>query len=103
MGVAGNAFRECHGDANFILQEGASYQSIPGHPRWGFAPIAMAWPRPRRGRRSLSQNDALTAWAIIGFDNLSLVASESVCCGVLEGGRSWPADLAGDCHARFAN
>jgi two-component system, cell cycle response regulator CtrA len=34
------------------------------------------------GRRSLSQNDALTAWAIMGFDNLSLVASKSVCCGV---------------------
>ena len=57
----------------------------------------------RAKRCSLSQNDALTAWAIIGFDNLSLVASELVCCGVLEGGRSWPADLAGDCHARFAN
>ena len=26
------------GDSNFTLQEGASYQSIPGHPRWGLAP-----------------------------------------------------------------
>jgi hypothetical protein len=56
------------------------------------------------GRCILSQNDAPTAWAIMGFDNLSLVASESVCCGVLEGGRSSPADLAGGfAHARFAN
>jgi hypothetical protein len=43
VGVAGNQCRECHGDANFTLQEGASYQSIPGHPRWGLAPIEMAW------------------------------------------------------------
>ena len=53
------------------------------------------------GRGSLSQNDALTAWAIMGFDNLSLVASESVCCGVLEDGRSWPADLAGGLPCAF--
>jgi hypothetical protein len=25
------------------LHEGASYQSIPGHPRWMMAPIEMAW------------------------------------------------------------
>jgi len=43
VGVAGGACRECHGDANFTVQEGASYQSIPGHPRWGLAPIEMAW------------------------------------------------------------
>ena len=43
VGVAGSVCRECHGEANFTVQEGASYQSIPGHPRWGLAPIEMAW------------------------------------------------------------
>ena len=43
VGVAGGACRECHGEANFTVKEGASYQSIPGHPRWGLAPIEMAW------------------------------------------------------------
>jgi hypothetical protein len=43
VGVAGNQCRECHTDANFTLDEGASYRSIPGHPRWGLAPIEMAW------------------------------------------------------------
>jgi Cytochrome c554 and c-prime len=33
----------CHTDRNFTLQERASYQSIPGHPRWLMAPIEMAW------------------------------------------------------------
>jgi hypothetical protein len=33
----------CHTDRNFTLHEGASYQSIPGHPRWMMAPIEMAW------------------------------------------------------------
>jgi hypothetical protein len=33
----------CHTDHNFTLHEGASYQSIPGHPRWMMAPIEMAW------------------------------------------------------------
>ncbi len=33
----------CHHDANFTLQEAASYQSIPGHPRWNLAPLSMAW------------------------------------------------------------
>ena len=36
--------RPCHSDRNFTLSIGeASYQSIPGHPRWGLAPIEMAW------------------------------------------------------------
>jgi hypothetical protein len=31
-------------DKNFPLSVGeASYQSIPGHPRWGLAPIEMSW------------------------------------------------------------
>lgn len=33
----------CHTEHNFTLHEGANYQSIPGHPRWGFAPLSMAW------------------------------------------------------------
>ena len=33
----------CHTDRNFTLMERASYQSIPGHPRWDMAPIEMAW------------------------------------------------------------
>jgi hypothetical protein len=78
---AGSACRECHGDANFAIQEGASYQTIPGHPRWGLAPIEMAWQGKtlgeicrqlkdpgRNGGRSLAllqehaANDDLVAW-----------------------------------------
>jgi hypothetical protein len=34
----------CHTDKNFTLTtDGASYRSIPGHPRWSVAPIEMAW------------------------------------------------------------
>ena len=33
----------CHTEHNFTLTEAASYKSIPGHPRWGLAPIEMAW------------------------------------------------------------
>jgi hypothetical protein len=81
VGVAGGACRECHGDANFTVQEGASYQSIPGHPRWGLAIIEMAWQGKtpgeicrqlkdpgRNGGRSLellhehAANDDLIAW-----------------------------------------
>jgi hypothetical protein len=33
----------CHTDRNFTIVRGeGSYQSIPGHPRWGLAPIEMA-------------------------------------------------------------
>jgi hypothetical protein len=42
-GVAGNTCGACHMERNFTLMEKASYQSIPGHPRWGLAPIEMAW------------------------------------------------------------
>ena len=34
---------ECHTDNNVRLHEAATYQSIPGHPRWGLAPLSMAW------------------------------------------------------------
>jgi hypothetical protein len=33
----------CHTDHNTTLHEAASYQSIPGNPRWGLAPLSMAW------------------------------------------------------------
>jgi hypothetical protein len=33
----------CHSGKNMTLLDAASYRSIPGHPRWGFAPLAMAW------------------------------------------------------------
>jgi hypothetical protein len=33
----------CHSERNTTLHEAASYRSIPGHPRWGFAPLSMAW------------------------------------------------------------
>jgi hypothetical protein len=44
IGVPGQQCAACHNDNNFPLSVGAaSYQSIPGHPRWGLAPIEMAW------------------------------------------------------------
>jgi len=43
-GVAGNTCTACHTQRNFTLVDAAStYKSIPGHPRWGLAPIEMAW------------------------------------------------------------
>jgi hypothetical protein len=72
----------CHTDRNFALMERASYQSIPGHPRWDVAPIEMAWQGKsageicqqikdpqRNGGRSLEllhdhlAKDDLIAWA----------------------------------------
>jgi hypothetical protein len=72
----------CHTDRNFTLMERASYQSIPGHPRWDLAPIEMAWQGKsageicqqikdpqRNGGRSLEllhdhlAKDDLIAWA----------------------------------------
>jgi len=43
IGVAGAPCATCHSERNFTLAEKASYASIPGHPRWGLAPIEMAW------------------------------------------------------------
>lgn len=34
---------ECHTDENVTLHEAAAYRSIPGNPRWGLAPLSMAW------------------------------------------------------------
>ena len=39
----GTRCAECHTDNNVALHEAASYQSIPGHPRWDLAPASMAW------------------------------------------------------------
>lgn len=33
----------CHQTQNVTLHEAATYRSIPGHPRWGIAPLSMAW------------------------------------------------------------
>jgi hypothetical protein len=44
-GVPGNTCGACHLDRNNNMFIGwrASFESIPGHPRWGLAPIEMAW------------------------------------------------------------
>jgi hypothetical protein len=43
-GVPGLPCASCHTEHNFVLAtREASYQSIPGHQRWGLAPIEMAW------------------------------------------------------------
>jgi hypothetical protein len=44
LGVAGLACAACHTERNFTLVgAAASYKSIPGHVRWGLAPLEMAW------------------------------------------------------------
>jgi len=44
-GIAGTPCQTCHTSRTVDLFPGAvaSYQSIPGHPRWELAPLAMAW------------------------------------------------------------
>jgi hypothetical protein len=42
-GNIGTDCAECHTGNNVRLHEAATYQSIPGHPRWGLAPLSMAW------------------------------------------------------------
>jgi hypothetical protein len=44
-GVPGNTCTACHMERNVDLWPGqrVSFESIPGHPRWGLAPIEMAW------------------------------------------------------------
>ena len=44
-GVPGNTCGACHLDRNVEIFAGqqTSLRSIPGHPRWGLAPIEMAW------------------------------------------------------------
>jgi hypothetical protein len=45
VGVAGNTCSACHMEQNTAMVAGvnSSFESIPGHPRWGLAPIEMAW------------------------------------------------------------
>jgi hypothetical protein len=44
-GVPGNSCGACHLDRNVDLLAGqqTTFRSIPGHARWGLAPIEMAW------------------------------------------------------------
>jgi hypothetical protein len=42
-GNFGTPCGECHTEQNVTLHEAATYKSIPGHPRWGVAPLSMAW------------------------------------------------------------
>jgi hypothetical protein len=44
-GIAGNTCGGCHMDRNnnMFVGWGVSFESVPGHPRWGLAPIEMAW------------------------------------------------------------
>ena len=44
IGIAGLTCSACHTEKNFTLVgTAATYKSIPGHPRWGLAPLEMAW------------------------------------------------------------
>jgi hypothetical protein len=80
-GVQGLPCRSCHGPANQPTLV-SSIKSIPGNPRWGLAPISMAWQGKslreiceqikdpnRNGRRSLADiyrhiaTDPLVGWA----------------------------------------
>jgi hypothetical protein len=82
VGIAGLSCSACHTEKNFTLVgTDASYKSIPGHPRWGLAPLEMAWQgksvgqicqqikdQNRNGGRTLAQlhehlaHDDLVAW-----------------------------------------
>jgi hypothetical protein len=42
-GVPGASCAMCPTGGNFTLHEAATYQSIPGHPRWQLAPLSMSW------------------------------------------------------------
>ena len=44
-GVPGNTCGACHMDRNVEIFAGQrmAFESIPGHARWGLAPIEMAW------------------------------------------------------------
>ena len=56
-GVPGNTCTACHTDGNFTLHDRASYRSIPGNPRWGLAPIEMAWEGKSIGEICLQLKD----------------------------------------------
>jgi len=44
-GIAGLPCAACHTQRNvdIFAGAGAPFESIPGHPRWGLAPLEMAW------------------------------------------------------------
>ena len=42
-GAIGTTCSACHHDENFAVTEATTYKNIPGHPRWGLAPLSMAW------------------------------------------------------------
>ena len=50
-GAPGNTCGACHMDRNVDILAGQRtlFQSIPGHPRWGLAPVEMAWERKSMG------------------------------------------------------
>ena len=79
--VVADACSTCHTERNVTLHVVAPFQSIPGHPRWGLAPLEMAWEgkslgqicrqvkdRERNGGRDLAMlqehiaKDDLVAW-----------------------------------------
>jgi hypothetical protein len=39
----GDSCAACHTNRNVTLHVRATFQSIPGHPRWALAPLSMAW------------------------------------------------------------
>jgi hypothetical protein len=41
--ASGTNCSACHHDENFAVSEATTYKSIPGHARWGLAPLSMAW------------------------------------------------------------
>src|SRR5215470_5251498 len=44
VGGPGHQCAACHTQSNYTLLEPATtYESSPGHPRWGMAPVEMAW------------------------------------------------------------
>ena len=66
-GVPGNTCGACHMDRSVPIFAGqqTTFQSMPGHPRWGLAPIEMAWEGKRRERSAArSRTRSATAGAI---------------------------------------
>jgi hypothetical protein len=42
-GVVADRCATCHSGENVTLHVAATFESIPGHPRWELAPLSMAW------------------------------------------------------------
>ena len=57
-GVPGASCAMCHTGGNFTLHEAATYQSIPGHPRWQLAPGTPAPDSPRHAGGECSRCSA---------------------------------------------